>query len=45
MDLAAVLGIGGLWLLLFARQLGGAPLLPRGEPELAGIAEARAEAH
>ncbi len=45
MDVAAVLGLGGLWLLLFARQLGGAPLLPRGEPELAEPGAVRAEAH
>jgi hypothetical protein len=45
MDFAAVVGIGGLWVLLFARQLGGAPLLPQGEPELAGIGAAPAEAH
>jgi hypothetical protein len=45
MDVAAVLGLGGFWLLLFARQLGGAPLLPRGEPELAEPGAVRAEAH
>jgi hypothetical protein len=45
MDLAAVFGLGGLWLVLFARQLSGAPLLPQGEPELAALGTARAEAH
>ncbi len=34
MDLAAVLGLGGLWLFLFARQARTAPVLPAGEPEL-----------
>ena len=45
MDLAALLGLGGLWLALFARQALGAPLLPAGEPELSELAAARAEAH
>jgi hypothetical protein len=34
MDLAAVLGLGGLWLFLFAREAGTAPVLPVGEPEV-----------
>jgi len=34
MDLAAVLGLGGLWLFLFARQARTAPVLPADEPEL-----------
>jgi hypothetical protein len=45
MDLAALLGLGGLWLALFARQALGAPLLPAGEPELGHLGAARAEAH
>ncbi len=45
MDLAAVLGLGGLFVLLFTRQLRGAALLPVGEPELRALASARAEAH
>ncbi len=45
MDLAAALGLGGLWLLLFTRQLRGAALLPVGEPELRELVAARAEAH
>ena len=45
MDAAAVFGLGGLFLLLFARQLRGASLLPVGEPELRELAAARAEAH
>jgi hypothetical protein len=44
-DLAAALGIFGLWLVLFARQLKGAALLPVGDPELRDIPAARAEAH
>lgn len=45
MDFAAVLGLGGLFLLLFTRQLRGAPLLPVGEPEVRELVAARAEAH
>ena len=45
LDLAALLGLGGLWLALFARQALGRPLLPAGEPELPELAAARAEAH
>jgi hypothetical protein len=45
MDLAAVLGLGGLFLWLFTRQLRGATLLPAGEPEVRELAPARAEAH
>ena len=44
-DFAAALGIFGLWLVLFARQLRGASLLPVGDPELRDIPAARAEAH
>ncbi len=46
MDLAATLGLGGLWLVLFARQARTAPVLPTGEPEVRELlAAARAEAH
>ena len=45
LDLAGALGIFGLWLVLFARQLKGASLLPVGEPELRELGAARAEAH
>jgi len=45
MDLASLLGLGGLWLALFARQALQAPLLPAGEPELGELIAARAEAH
>ena len=34
MDLAAVLGLGGLWTWAFLRQLGRTPLLPFGDPYL-----------
>jgi len=44
MDGAAALGIGGLWLFLFARQARGAPVLPTGEPEVNALL-ARVEAH
>jgi len=45
MDLAAVLGLGGLFVWLFTRQLRGASLLPVGEPEVRELVSARAEAH
>jgi hypothetical protein len=46
MDLAAALGIGGLWLHLFARAARTAPVLPVGEPEVRELlAAAPAEAH
>jgi len=46
MDLAATLGLGGLWLFLFARQARTAPVLPMGEPEVRELlAAAPAEAH
>jgi hypothetical protein len=32
MDPAAALGMGGLWLFLFARQVRTRPVLPLGEP-------------
>jgi hypothetical protein len=34
LDLAAVVGIGGLWVALFAWQLGRRPVLPVNDPEL-----------
>jgi hypothetical protein len=37
MDAAATLGLGGLWLFLFARQVGGRPILPVGEPEVRAL--------
>ena len=45
MDIAAVLGLGGLFVWLFTRQLRGASLLPVGEPEVRELVSARAEAH
>jgi hypothetical protein len=45
MDVAAVLGLGGLFLLLFTRQLRGAAVLPLGEPEVRELVGTRAEAH
>jgi hypothetical protein len=46
MDLAAALGLGGLWLFLFARQTRTAPVLPVGEPEVRELlAAAPAKAH
>jgi hypothetical protein len=40
LDLAALLGIGGLWNFLFARELMDRPLLPVGDPELEEALEA-----
>jgi hypothetical protein len=37
MDLAAVVGLGGLWLWAFAQQLQKSPLLPVGDPKLEGL--------
>ena len=34
LDFAAPVGLGGLWIAAFARELAGRPLLPLGEPEL-----------
>jgi hypothetical protein len=34
LDVTLPVGIGGLWLALFARQLKGRPLVPVGEPEI-----------
>ena len=46
MDAAAALGLGSLWLFLFARQARTAPVLPVGEPEVrALLASAPAKAH
>jgi hypothetical protein len=43
LDLVAPVGVGGLWLWAFARQLRDRPLLPIGEPEIRErLAEARA---
>ena len=35
LDLAAAVGLGGVWIALFARELAREPLLPLNEPELA----------
>ncbi len=43
MDVAAALGVGGLWLFLFARQARTAPVLPTGEPEVRELLAAGAE--
>jgi hypothetical protein len=37
MDAAAVIGIGGLWITVFVRQLRLRPLLPLHDPELPGV--------
>jgi hypothetical protein len=43
MDAAAALGLGGLWLFLFARQARTAPVLPAGAPEVRELLAAPAE--
>jgi hypothetical protein len=50
LDLAAVIGLLGLWLWLFVRQLDGAALLPSSEPQIrelttAAVRPAQREAH
>ena len=43
LDLTLAVGLGGVWLGVFARQLKTRPLLPLGEPEVRQmLAEARA---
>jgi hypothetical protein len=44
LDLAAPLGVGGLWLALFVRLLGRRPLVPVGDPTLVPLAR-EAAAH
>ena len=44
MDLAAPLGLGGLWLALFGRQLRRAPVLPVGEPAVSELLGGSGEA-
>jgi hypothetical protein len=39
LDFAAPLGMGGLWIAAFARELAGRPLLPLGEPDLTEFIE------
>jgi hypothetical protein len=39
MDLAAPVGLVGLWLAYFLRQLGNRPLLPLGDPEIRALLE------
>jgi hypothetical protein len=35
--LAAAVGVGGVWVALFARELASRPLIPLNEPELATV--------
>jgi hypothetical protein len=44
LDVAAPLGLGGLWMFVFARELRRRPLLPLGEPEVMVLVDARAPA-
>jgi hypothetical protein len=39
LDVTLPVGIGGLWLALFARELKGRPLIPVGEPEIRELLE------
>jgi hypothetical protein len=43
LDVAGPLGLGGVWLFLFARELGRRPLLPLGEPEVMELVELQPE--
>jgi len=43
LDVAAPLGLGGLWLVQFARELRRRPLLPLGEPEVMELVELQPE--
>jgi hypothetical protein len=45
MDLTAVLGIGGIWLYWFGREVRVRPLMPRHEPDLEEFLAAPAEGH
>jgi hypothetical protein len=45
MDVAAVLGLGGLWLALFFRQLSRWPLMPLNDPQLPSVLEQMHEHH
>lgn len=44
LDFVAPVGMGGLWIAAFARELAGRPLLPLGEPELTEFIETRVQA-
>jgi len=44
LDVVLALGIGGLWLWLFAREVRTRPVLPVGEPEMAELLAARGTA-
>jgi len=44
MDVAAALGLGGLWVSLFARQARGRPVLPLGEPAVQALLSEQAVA-
>jgi hypothetical protein len=45
MDVAAPIGVGGVWLYWFARELRARPLLPRHEPDLEEFMAQPAEGH
>jgi hypothetical protein len=44
LDIAVPLGLGGLWVAAFARELRGRPLLPIGEPEIRDLLDEASEA-
>jgi hypothetical protein len=44
LDVAIPLGLGGLWLAAFARELRGRPLVPIGEPEIRDLLDEASEA-
>jgi hypothetical protein len=45
MDVTAPVGVGGIWLYWFARELKARPLLPRHEPDLEELLAQPAEGH
>jgi hypothetical protein len=44
LDIALPLGLGGLWVAVFARELRGRPLVPIGEPEIRELLDEASEA-
>ena len=45
MDIVAPIGLGGIWLAAFCRQLRSWPLMPLNDPQLASVLEQRNEHH
>ena len=45
MDIVAPIGLGGIWLAAFSRQLRSWPLMPLNDPQLPSVLEQRNEHH